>query len=76
MQDTVISLDAVRQRHGAAGSSGLFTIKEVSQACGLPGPVIMQLVPRTWVEPVGWLYTGDQIRRAVTIATELRHPAT
>ncbi|OBJ10843.1 hypothetical protein [Mycobacterium sp. 1465703.0] len=47
----------------------------MSQACGLPGPVIMQLVPRTWVEPVGWLYTVDQINAAIAISEDLRRPS-
>lgn len=73
--NTVVSLDAARQRHQVADSSGLFTIKQVSQACGLPGPVIMQLVPRTWVEQVGWLYTREQISAAVAISDDLHRAA-
>lgn len=73
-QNTVIALDRTRRYH-SEHLSGLFTIKEVSQACGLPGPVIMQLVPRTWVEPVGWLYTLDQIREAITISEDLHPPS-
>jgi hypothetical protein len=73
-QNTLIPLDTAR-RHRTTHVTGLFTIKEVSQACGLPGPVIMQLVPRTWVEPVGWLYTFDQISAAITISEDLRRPS-
>lgn len=73
-QSTLVLPDRTR-RHEAADLAGLFTIKEVSQASGLPGPVIMQLVPRTWVEPVGWLYTRDQISLAVSISEDLRRPA-
>lgn len=47
---------------------GLFTIKQVGQACGLPGPVIMQWVPRTWVDDLGWMFTSEQVQEAVTIA--------
>lgn len=72
-QNTLIPFDRAR-RHRPLDLSGLFTIKEVSQACGLPGPVIMQLVPRTWVEPVGWLYTGDQISAAIAISQDSQRP--
>lgn len=70
-QNTLIPLNRAR-RHHQPGFAGLFTIKEVSQACGLPGPVIMQLVPRTWVEPFGWLYTGDQLNAAIAISEGLQ----
>lgn len=73
-QDALIPLDGGRHRR-PADLAGFFTIKEVSQACGLPGPVIMQLVPRTWVEPVGWLYTGDQITAAIAISEDLPRPS-
>lgn len=49
----------------------LYTIKDVAEVCGLPGPVIMQLVPRTWTDD-GWMYTGEQLAAAVTIAANLR----
>jgi hypothetical protein len=74
-QNRVIPLDHRARRQEPADLAGLFTIKDVSQASGLPGPVIMQLVPRTWVEPVGWLYTLDQIGAAVTIAEDLHRPS-
>lgn len=67
-QNTANSPDPARRE---ADFKGLFSIKEVSQACGLPDPVIMQLVPRTWVEPFGWLYTEDQISRAIAISQDL-----
>ena len=73
-QKTLIPLDTARCHH-PADLTGLFTIKEVSQACGLPGPVIMQLVPRTWVEPLGWLYTQDQISAAIAICEDLHRPS-
>ncbi|MUL48357.1 hypothetical protein FZI85_27580 [Mycobacterium sp. CBMA293] len=53
--------------------TGLFTIQQVGQACGLPGPVIMQLVPRTWTA-AGWMYTASQLRDAAVIAANMRRP--
>jgi hypothetical protein len=49
----------------------MHAINEVSDACGLPGPVIMQLVPRTWTD-AGWMYTAEQLEAAVGIAADLR----
>jgi hypothetical protein len=49
----------------------LHTIKDVVEACGLPGPVIMQLCPRTWTAE-GWMYTAEQLDAAVVIAAEHR----
>jgi hypothetical protein len=49
----------------------LHTINDVVEACGLPGPVIMQLVPRTWTNE-GWMYTAEQLDAAVVIAAEHR----
>lgn len=58
-----------------AGDAGrLHTIAEVGAACGLPGPVIMQLVPRTWTD-AGWMYTDMQLRDAVAISAEIRRGA-
>lgn len=59
---------------GAAAGSGAasYTIKDVSRACGLPGPVIAQLVPRTWVDGVGWMYTSEQVHASVGLAENLR----
>lgn len=73
-QNALIPLDRGRHRR-PADLTDLFTIKEVSKACGLPWPVIMQLVPRTWVEPVGWLYTDDQINAAIAISEDLQRPS-
>lgn len=56
--------------------ASLFTIQQVGQACGLPAPVIMQLVPRTWVKDTGWMYTADQLRDAVLIAANMRRQRT
>jgi hypothetical protein len=50
----------------------MFTINEVGDACGLPGPVIMQWVPRTWVDGHGWMFTAEQLRAAVKIAEDYR----
>jgi hypothetical protein len=58
-------------RHPHRESPELFTIAQVSQACGLPNGVIMQLVPRTWT-PVGWMYTAAQLGAATAIAADLR----
>jgi hypothetical protein len=68
---TVTSLSVWRARRGGATHPRLYTIKEVGDACRLPGPVIMQLVPRTWT-PAGWMYTAEQLRAAVVIADDLR----
>lgn len=43
------------------------TIADVGAACGLPQPVIAQLVPRTWTAD-GWMYTPAQLEEAVRIA--------
>jgi hypothetical protein len=59
------------QCRAASGSAQLFTIKQVGDACGLPHPVIMQLVPRTWTE-AGWMYTNEQLLAAIAIADNLR----
>lgn len=55
---------------------GMFTIKQVEDACKLPQPVIMQWVPRTWVDGVGWMFTAEQLREAVTIAAQWRRSRT
>jgi hypothetical protein len=48
----------------------LFDIKQVGDVCGLPHPVIAQLVPRTWTES-GWMSTAAQVHAAVDIAERL-----
>ena len=71
-ENTVISMDfARRRRNGEPDASRLFTIKEVGEHCGLPSPVIMQLVPRTWTAQ-GWMYTGDQLITSIGVAEDLR----
>lgn len=47
------------------------TIKDVADACGLPQPVIAQLVSRTWTAK-GWMYTPRQREEAIRIAAEMR----
>lgn len=49
----------------------MFTVKDVADACGLPQPVVAQLVPRTWTAE-GWMYTGDQREAAMSIAEGFR----
>lgn len=56
--------------------TGLHTIKDVVAACGLPGPVVTQLVPRTWVEGVGWLFTAEQLQASMIIADDWRRELT
>lgn len=55
-------------------SGPVYTVKDVADACGLPQPVIAQVVPRTWTDD-GWMYTGAQIRSAIDIAQKLRRDA-
>ena len=71
-ENSVISINFARRRRDEAREGArLFTIKEVGDHCGLPGPVIMQLVPRTWTER-GWMYTGEQLRASIAVAEDLR----
>jgi hypothetical protein len=46
--------------------AGLFTIKEVAEACQLPQPAVAQLARRTWTDN-GWMYTAEQLHSAVEI---------
>lgn len=50
--DTPIAIDSWRNRRRVRRltTAGLFTIKEVGDACGLPQPVVAQLIPRTWCQ--------------------------
>jgi hypothetical protein len=59
------------RREEGSRTAQLYTIKDVRDACGLPGPVIMQLAPRTWTDN-GWMYTGEQLDAAVIIAADMR----
>jgi hypothetical protein len=71
-ENTVIAMDFARRRRDEEREvSRLFTIKEVGDHCGLPGPVIMQLVPRTWTAK-GWMYTSEQLRASIDVAEDLR----
>jgi len=56
------------RREGAA----TLTIKDVADACGLPQPVIAQLVDRHWVEGRGWMYSQEHLQDAVELAERLR----
>lgn len=49
------------------------TIADVAKACGLPQPVIAQVVPRTWTAK-GWMYTNAQVQEAVEIAMAWPRP--
>lgn len=50
------------------------TIADVAQACGLPQPVIAQLVPRTLTDK-GWMYTEAQLEVAIEIAASRPGPS-
>ncbi len=52
-------------------SAATFSVKDVSDASGLPQPVVAQLVPRTDT-PEGWMYTAEQLQHAINIADEIR----
>jgi hypothetical protein len=53
-------------------SVATLTIKDVVNACGMPQPVIAQLVDRQWVDGQGWMYTQQHLQQAVEIADTLR----
>lgn len=71
----IVSWLRPKRQTKAEASPALHTIKEVVEACGLPGPVIMQLCPRTWTDQ-GWMYTTEQLAEAVVIAAEHRRALT
>lgn len=52
-------------------NAAVLTIKDVADACGLPQPVIAQLVPRTWTD-AGWMYTPEQLQTAIDTARTIR----
>lgn len=62
------------RRRGRAPSAATYTIKDVADACGLPQPVIAQLVSRTWTA-AGWMYTAEQLQEAVDQAEAVRASA-
>ncbi|MFB1298619.1 hypothetical protein ACAG24_024215 [Mycobacterium sp. pW049] len=68
-----LSLESFRGRNAApmCGEHPRFTIADVADACGLPQPVVAQLVPRTWTD-AGWMYTADQLQYAVQIGPDVR----
>lgn len=74
-ENALTPLDKARGRRAASGSAPLFTIKQVGDACGLPQPVITQLVRRTWTE-AGWMYTNGQWLAAIAVADDLRRGRT
>ena len=47
------------------------TIADVAKVCGLPQPVIAQVVPHTWTDD-GWMYTDAQLQQAVEVAEAMR----
>lgn len=55
--------------------AAVLTIKDVAGACGLPQPVIAQMVPRTWTD-AGWMYTHQQLQMAVGIAQTINARST
>jgi hypothetical protein len=67
--DTSLFIDSWRNRRRVRRlkAGGLFTIKEVGDACGMPQPVVAQLVPRTETD-AGWMSTGEQLAYAMEIA--------
>jgi hypothetical protein len=60
------------RKSSRSGEAATLTIKDVADACGMAQPVIAQLVPRTWVETVGWMYTRENLDFAVDLANRLR----
>jgi hypothetical protein len=53
-----------------AVSGGKRIYRHVGDACGLPGPVIARLVPRTWTDS-GWMQTAGQLQYAVDISADV-----
>jgi len=51
------------RRERPAAPQGLFTIKDAAEAGGLAQPIVVQLVPRIWIDRVGLIYTAGQLRR-------------
>ncbi|WP_261779359.1 hypothetical protein [Rhodococcus erythropolis] len=60
-----------RRGTGPDYADAKFSIKDVSEASGLPQPVIAQLVSRTWTA-AGWMYTAAQLQEAVDYASRHR----
>lgn len=66
-------MKAAHRATASEPSRPTLTIADVAKACGLPQPVIAQLVPRTWTEN-GWMYTEAQLQQAIEIAAGLTRP--
>lgn len=49
----------------------LFTINDIALASGLPQPVAAQLVPRIWIDDVGWMYTSEHLQAAIEIGQNI-----
>jgi hypothetical protein len=60
------------RKSSRSNDAATLTIKDVADACGMPQPLIAQLVPRTWVNNVGWMYTRENLDFAVDLANRLR----
>lgn len=71
-ETSVVPIGLARQRRDQARErSRLYTIADVIAHCGLPGPVVMQLVERTWTDR-GWMFTTEQLQSSAAVAAELR----
>jgi hypothetical protein len=66
--------DTGTDAHTDGGPGRMFTVKEVSVACGLPQPVIAQKVSRS-LTAAGWMYSAEQVQEAVELAASLRSAA-
>jgi hypothetical protein len=66
--------DSEADAHTDGGPGRMFTVKEVSVACGLPQPVIAQKVSRS-LTAAGWMYSAAQVQEAVELAASLRNAA-
>ncbi len=66
-----VCLDDYRGRAAARTAAGLVTIADVAAACGLPQPVVAQLVPRVWTDR-GWMYSCAALEYAVQISEDVR----
>jgi hypothetical protein len=60
------------RKSSRSNDAATLTIKDVADACGMFQPLIAQLVPRTWMDSVGWMYTRENLHFAVDLANRLR----
>ncbi len=74
MADNVLPMHRPGRGRRTADPGPLFTVKDVSDASGLPQPAISQLVGSTWTDQ-GRMFTADQMQMAVDIAAEQRRQA-